>query len=268
MPTAPRATDAEDNDSSTGLSSSGATTAVRFWKKEASGGATATSTGQEHEQHADNAQSKVDVTAIAPPEGGDGIVNETSGNSNSIFSSSKNTNTSPSEVTLAETIKRGWSSVVANGITQDAVTKSNSDSTYKSGKSGANSNQVTGGGGGNGGQRGWMWGVSAAKGGSGDRKDGQNGHRAGGWLTMGKKNGKKSSTEKDQSRERRDAAMAVAAATAAAAVGDEREVVLGEDGLPDWSVLTTRVGGLAKEIYAFKASCFVENDETDTQVYM
>lgn len=52
----------------------------------------------------------------------------------------------------------------------------------------------------------------------------------------------------------------------AAGAGSRREVVVGEDGLPDWSVLMRRVGGLAQETGSFTASCFVENDETDTQV--
>lgn len=41
--------------------------------------------------------------------------------------------------------------------------------------------------------------------------------------------------------------------------------LLGEDGLPDWSILTRRVVRLAKEAPGFKAAFFLENEDTDTQ---
>lgn len=73
-------------------------------------------------------------------------------------------------------------------------------------------------------------------------------------------------------KEEQAAATAAAAAAAAAAAEVEarkkknKETALGEDGLPDWSVLTTKIGGLKEEMHTFEASCFVENDDTDTQV--
>lgn len=43
-------------------------------------------------------------------------------------------------------------------------------------------------------------------------------------------------------------------------------MVLREDGLPDWTVLTDRVGGLAQQTSNYELLCFIENDDTDTQV--
>ncbi|CAM9555140.1 unnamed protein product [Pylaiella littoralis] len=43
------------------------------------------------------------------------------------------------------------------------------------------------------------------------------------------------------------------------------EVVLREDGLPDWSVLTNRIGGLAQQGGSFELLCFIDNHDTDTQ---
>ena len=48
--------------------------------------------------------------------------------------------------------------------------------------------------------------------------------------------------------------------------GRESSVLLREDGQPDWSVLTDRVGGLAHQTAGFELMCFVDNSETDTQV--
>lgn len=46
----------------------------------------------------------------------------------------------------------------------------------------------------------------------------------------------------------------------------EGTIVLGADGMPEWSVLTDRVGGLAQQTGLFELMCFVENQDTDTQV--
>lgn len=48
--------------------------------------------------------------------------------------------------------------------------------------------------------------------------------------------------------------------------GGVREVVLREDGMPDWGVLTDRAGGLAPETSSFELMCFIDNADTDTQV--
>lgn len=48
--------------------------------------------------------------------------------------------------------------------------------------------------------------------------------------------------------------------------GGGSPVLLREDGQPDWSVLTNRVGGLAQQTAAFELLCFIDNGETDTQV--
>ncbi|CAM9682943.1 unnamed protein product [Ectocarpus sp. 6 AP-2014] len=42
-------------------------------------------------------------------------------------------------------------------------------------------------------------------------------------------------------------------------------VVLREDGMPDWSVLTNRVDGLAEQAGSFELMCFIDNHDTDTQ---
>ncbi|CAM9438289.1 unnamed protein product [Ectocarpus sp. 13 AM-2016] len=44
-----------------------------------------------------------------------------------------------------------------------------------------------------------------------------------------------------------------------------KPVVLREDGMPDWSVLTNRVNGLAEQAGSFEFMCFIDNHETDTQ---
>ena len=46
--------------------------------------------------------------------------------------------------------------------------------------------------------------------------------------------------------------------------GSERPVVLREDGMPDWDVLTDRLPRQRKD---FELTCFIENHETDTQVH-
>lgn len=48
--------------------------------------------------------------------------------------------------------------------------------------------------------------------------------------------------------------------------GGESSVLLREDGQPDWSVLTDRVGELAHQTAGFELMCFIDNSETDTQV--
>ncbi|CAB1113920.1 unnamed protein product [Ectocarpus sp. CCAP 1310/34] len=44
-----------------------------------------------------------------------------------------------------------------------------------------------------------------------------------------------------------------------------KPVVLREDGMPDWSVLTNRVDGLAEQARSFEFMCFIDNHDTDTQ---
>ncbi|CAN0441452.1 unnamed protein product, partial [Ectocarpus sp. 8 AP-2014] len=44
-----------------------------------------------------------------------------------------------------------------------------------------------------------------------------------------------------------------------------KPVVLREDGMPDWSVLTNRVDGLAEQAGSFEFMCFIDNRDTDTQ---
>lgn len=44
-----------------------------------------------------------------------------------------------------------------------------------------------------------------------------------------------------------------------------KPVVLREDGMPDWSVLTNRVDGLAEQAGSFELMCFIDNHDTDTQ---
>ena len=43
-------------------------------------------------------------------------------------------------------------------------------------------------------------------------------------------------------------------------------MLLRDDGQPDWSALTDRVGGLAQQTAGFELMCFIDNSETDTQV--